>query len=219
MKDGRAHPFDDPVLVAGYEAWYETAGRMPELAERDLLGRLVADLADTRDAVEIGSGTGHWARWLSGLGWRVVGVDLSEPMVAEAARRGSAWFVRADAHALPFDNNAFDVALAITTLEFLPHPVPALREAARVARRGIVLGVLNRWHPLAWQRKRSRSPLWQAAHFYSPFELTRLLRSALGASIVGIGWRTTLVPGLAPRRHAHLPFGAFIGMRVILSRW
>lgn len=212
----RPNPFDDPALAASYEAWYETEGRIADEAERGLLGQLLAGWPQAQTAVEIGTGTGHFARWLASAGYRVVGIDSSAPMLGEAARRGGVRLVRADAGALPFATAAFDVALLITILEFLPQPIRALQEAARVARLGIVLGVLNRWHPLAWQRKRSRLALWQAAHFYSPFELARLVQQALGNRVIHITWRTTLLPGPWPRRSSWLPLGAFIGMRVTL---
>jgi ubiquinone/menaquinone biosynthesis C-methylase UbiE len=138
-------------------------------------------------------------------------------MIAEAARRGGVLLVRADAEALPFPDNAFDGVLLITTLEFLPHPERALQEAARVTRHGIVLGVLNRWHPLAWQRKRSGLPVWQIARFYAPVELERLVRQVLHPFNLQITWRTTLLPGLW-WYSSRLPLGAFIGMRVLLLK-
>jgi SAM-dependent methyltransferase len=209
--------FDDPTLAAGYEAWYESEGRAADRLERDLLGRLLADFPGARSVLEIGAGTGHFARWMHAIGRQVIGLDVSEPMLAEAIRRSGPQYVRADADTLPFADRVFDVALMVTTLEFLPDPILALREAARVVRGGIVLGVLNRWHSLAWQRRRSGLPLWQVAHFYSPPELTNIVRHALGVRVGAIAWRTTLLPRFWPGRHSRLPFGAFIGMRVKLS--
>jgi SAM-dependent methyltransferase len=210
-------PFADPGLPAGYEAWYETEGRAADWMERGLLGWLLAGFPHARSALEIGTGTGHFARWLRDMHWQVVGLDRSAPMLAEAARRDGVALVLGETSALPFAADAFDVVLLITTLEFLPNPARALREAARVARRGIVLGVLNRWNPLAWRRRRSDLPLWRVAHFYSPPELANVLRRALGALAEGITWRTTLLPRFWPHRHSRLPIGAFIGMRVRLS--
>jgi len=211
------NPFDDPALAAGYEAWYETEGRAPDQLERDLLGGLLDDISGTRTILEIGTGTGHFARWLHATGWQAIGMDVSGPMLSQAVRRGGPRYVRADASALPFATGVFDVALMVTTLEFLPDPRRALREAARVARRGVVLGVLNRWHPLAWRRRRSGLPLWQVAHFYTPPELANLVRQALGVKADMITWRTTLLPRFWPQDHSRLLFGAFIGMRVKLS--
>jgi SAM-dependent methyltransferase len=212
------NPFDDPALAAGYEAWYETEGRAADLLECDLLGWLLTGFPGARSALEIGTGTGHFARWMHEMGWKMIGLDISEPMLAEAIRRdGPPRYVRADAGALPFADEAFDIGLMVTTLEFLPDPALALHEAARVTQRGIVLGVLNRWNPLAWQRKRSELPLWQAAHFYSPPELANLVQRALGERASESTWRTTLLPRFWPWRHSRLPVGAFIGMRVRLS--
>jgi len=56
-----------------------------------------------------------------------------------------------DADARPFAAGVLYVALLDRTLEGLPGLTRALREEAQVARRGIVLGVLNRWNPLAWR--------------------------------------------------------------------
>lgn len=211
------NPFDDPELASGYEAWYETEGRAAEEAERRLLTWLLSGLPPIQTVLEVGVGTGHFARWLASQWYRVIGVDRSAPMLGEAFRRGSVLLVRADAAELPFADNAFDAALLITTLEFLPYPERALHEAARVARLGVILGVLNRWHPLAWQRKRSGLPVWQVAHFYSPPELVRLVRKALHP-VAAITWRTTLLPGPAFQHVSRLPAGAFIGMRVLLSK-
>lgn len=213
------NPFDAPELAVGYEAWYATEGRAADQAERRLLTWLLSGLPQPQTLVEIGVGTGHFARWLASEGYRVVGVDRSAPMLAEALQRGGVPLIRADAADLPFADDAFDVALLITTLEFLPCPERALQEAARVARQGMILGVLNRWHPLAWQRKRSGLSVWQVARFYAPPELARLVHQALHRSVASMTWRTTLLPGPWVQSSSRLPVGAFIGMRVVLSKW
>lgn len=212
------NPFDAPELASGYEAWYETEGRAADQAERRMIRWLLSGLPQTQTLLEIGVGTGHFARWLASEAYRVAGVDRSAPMLAEAFQRGGVPLARADAAALPFADDAFDASLLITTLEFLPYPERALQEAARVARHGIILGVLNRWHPLAWQRKRSGLPVWQVARFYAPPELAQMVRQALCRSVADITWRTTLLPGPWLQSSVRLPIGAFIGMRVVLSK-
>ncbi len=95
------NPFDNPELVAGYETWHETDGRSADIAERRLIRWLLSGLPQAQRLLEIGVGTGHFARWLASEGYHVTGVDLSAPMIAEASRRGGVYLVRADAEALP----------------------------------------------------------------------------------------------------------------------
>jgi len=135
-------------------------------------------------------------------------------MLAEAIRLGSPPCVQADALALPFPTGAFDLVVLITTLEFVADPVRVLVEAGRVARYGLILGVLNRQSGLGWRLKRSGIPLWQVAHFFTPGELVHLVQRAAGGNRVKVVWRTTLWPvwpGDLP-----LPWGGFIGMVI---RW
>jgi len=208
------NPFTNPTIVAGYEAWYETTGRRADRLEKALLRRLLAVFARARTLLEVGCGTGHFTRWFGEQGLQVIGLDFSSPMLAEAVRLGSLPYVQGDALALPFRAGAFDLVALITTLEFVNDPVQALAEATRVARHGLILGVLNRHSLLAWQRKRSGEPLWQAARFFTPAELARLVQQAAAGKQVKIVWRTTLWP-VWPRE-LPLPWGGFIGLAV---RW
>jgi ubiquinone/menaquinone biosynthesis C-methylase UbiE len=116
---------------------------------------------------------------------------------------------------LPFSGGAFDLVALITTLEFIPDPVQALTEALRVARYGLILGVLNRQSVLGRQLKREGGPIWEAARFFTPGELVHLVRRAADERPVKIVWRTTLWPlwpGSLP-----LPWGGFSGMAVGLA--
>jgi SAM-dependent methyltransferase len=207
-----ANPFTNPAIVAGYEAWYETSGRRADRLEKALLKRLLAGFSRARTLLEVGCGTGHFTRWFGEQGLQAIGLDLSPPMLTEAVRLGSPPYVQGDALALPFRAGAFDLVALITTLEFVTDPVQALREATRVARHGLILGVLNRQSLLAWRRKRSGEPLWQEARFFTPTELVHLAAAGKRVKIV---WRTTLWPvwpGQLP-----LPWGGFIGMAVSID--
>jgi Methyltransferase domain len=148
-------------------------------------------------------------------GFDTVGLDVSEAMLNEAQRRGGAQYVSGDAHALPFADRSYDVTALITTLEFVADPPRALSEAMRVARMGVVLGVLNRWSVLALRYRLSGKPLWRCARFFGPWELAGLAREASRHRAAATLWRTTLwpVPGI---RDLPLPWGGFIGMAVVL---
>ena len=213
--------FDEHV-AARYEAWYETPeGRRADGLEKAVLGWLLERVPRASSVLEIGCGTGHFCRWLNRRGWAMVGLDLSAPMLAQARDLGGALLVQGNALRLPFADDTFDVTAFITTLEFLTSPRQVLAEALRVARHGILLGVLNRWSLLGLQRRWAglfRPTTYDTAHFYSVGALKRLLRSA-GGGQARIVWRTTLFPRPWARAQLRLPWGGFIGMALVSSPW
>jgi SAM-dependent methyltransferase len=214
MRRSIVNHFAHSETVSGYEAWYETTGRRGDHLEKALLKGLLTRFPQAGSLLEVGCGTGHFTRWFAELGLRAAGLDRSLPMLAEAVRLCSPPCIRGDGLALPFFNDAFDLVALITTLEFVGDPVQALAEALRVSREGLLLGVLNRHSLLGRQLKREAGPIWDAARFFAPAELTRLVRHAAAGRRVEIVWRTTLWPvwqGALP-----LPWGGFIGMAVKL---
>jgi ubiquinone/menaquinone biosynthesis C-methylase UbiE len=208
------NPFSNPEIAVDYEAWYQTAGRQADQQEKALLRRLLSDFPAARSILEVGCGTGHFTRWFGEQGLQAVGLDLSWPMLEEAKRLKSPAYLRADALTLPFLVGTFDLVALITTLEFLPDPIRALTEAIRVARQGLILGVLNAQSRLGRAYKREGGMIWEVARFFTPDELKRVIREVAGEKPTVV-WRTTLWPlrtGALP-----LPWGGFIGMAVRLS--
>lgn len=73
---------------------------------------------------------------------RVVGIDLSDRMVAAAQRAAderrlpNAGFARMDAERLALPDAGFDVAICALGLMYMPEPLQALREMRRVLRQG-----------------------------------------------------------------------------------
>jgi len=211
--------FDERV-AAHYEAWYETVeGRRADELEKVILGWLLQGFPGSGSVLEIGCGTGHFTRWLSDEGLAAAGLDLSAAMLAEAQALRGVPLVQGDARRLPFADGTFDTTAFITTLEFLEQPQEALAEALRVARRGLILGVLNRWSALGLQHRLEgffRPTIYNSAHFYGVGELERLLWSVVGGK-AHIVWRTTLFPRGWPWSQVSLPWGGFIGMALVAS--
>jgi len=206
-----------------YEQWFDTPfGRRTDSVERAILGRLLEDYRGAGPVLEVGSGTGHFARWFAGMGFSAVGLDVSAAMLAVA--RNLAPNVDAllgEAMHLPFADSSFDLVAMITSLEFIAQPEAALKEAARVARRGILLGVLNSISPIAvWRRLRrsGKRGAYGHARFYSPYGLERLVRRSLGTNAVALRWQTGLYPVPWLDGLTCLPFGAFVGMSVHLDK-
>ncbi|MBN1956412.1 MAG: class I SAM-dependent methyltransferase [Anaerolineae bacterium] len=210
----------DKALAAHYEAWYETPeGRRADELEKAVLDWLLQAYDRPGSVLEVGCGTAHFTRWLGKWGLAAVGLDCSAAMQVQARALDSPPLVRGDAYRLPFADGAFDLAALVTTLEFLERPKEVLAEALRVARHGVVLGVLNRWSLLGLQRRLAglfRPTVYDAAHFYGVGELKRLLQRVAGEQ-ARIVWRTTLFPRGWPWPQARLPWGGFIGMALMCS--
>lgn len=213
-------------IAEGYEAWYTTPqGHRADALEKALLAKLLRRLPGLRSVLEVGSGTGHFTRWLAEEGLWTVGLDISSAMLAQAERleataRGCSR-VLGDGLALPFPDRSFDLLALITTLEFIPRPKQALVEAGRVASCGLLLGVLNRYSLLALRRHRGLHPgptIYDCGRFFAVGELAQLARTALGTRLRELTWRTTLFPSPWPSTDARLPWGAFIGMLLELER-
>jgi SAM-dependent methyltransferase len=105
----------------------------------------LGDISPGERVLDLGCGAGFdavVAARLVGLRGRVAGVDLSAEMLAvgEASRAQARLthltYQRADVEALPFVDQAFDVALSNGVLNLLPDKPAALREVWRVLRPG-----------------------------------------------------------------------------------
>lgn len=212
------NPFDDPEFAARYEGWYSGAGRRASQLEKALLGEQLRSIQGTKSVLEIGCGSGHFTRWLRELGYQVTGLDSSAAMLEQAKALNQCEYIAGDAMSLPFADRGFDVSALITTLEFIEEPTTAIAEAARVANRGLLLGVINRNSLLGLRRRRSGRAPWTSAKLYTPHELTQLVRSTLTDRVLEISWQTTLWP-IPFVKHLPLPWGGFIGMAVTLKQW
>ncbi len=209
-----SNPFDDLSLIQEYEDWYTNQGRRADRLEKTLLEWLIGHFQEPSSILDVGCGTGHFTRYFETLGLRAVGLDISPAMLAEARRHGLRVAVQADAVHLPFADGAFDLVAMITTIEFLRDPLAALQETSRVARRGLILGVINRKSWIGREYQQQGGPPWQSAHFFTPDELIQML-GAIKDSASDPFWRTTLwrfFPWALP-----LPWGGFIGIGLRLK--
>ncbi len=139
------------------------------------------------DALEIGSGTGYFSLNLlqAGVIERATATDISPGMLAtlrdNARRLGqTVETVAADAQALPFDDERFDLVFGHAVLHHLPDLGAALRECRRVLRPG-------GWVAFAGEPSRRGDRL---AAF-----------PKRAATLVAPAWRALLRIGAAPAGH------------------
>ena len=141
---------------AKYDAWYHTRkGVWISNCETRLLLRLLRP-EPGMSLLDAGSGTGYFTRRFREAGLRVTGLEPDPKMFHFASRvHSDIPFLRGDVTAIPFRERSFDFVAAITSLCFVSEPEIALRQMWCVARRGVLLGLLNR-RSLLFQHKAGR---------------------------------------------------------------
>jgi 2-polyprenyl-3-methyl-5-hydroxy-6-metoxy-1,4-benzoquinol methylase len=106
-----------------------------------------AGLADWHGArvLDVGCGGGQIAQAFAGQGARVIGFEVNYEKAADVVRgsmnglTGSLNALAADAHQLPFADNAFDLVILSDVLEHVKKPAIVVREVDRVLRPGGLL--------------------------------------------------------------------------------
>jgi SAM-dependent methyltransferase len=173
--------------AAGY---YDATRGFPPGVESDVADLFVAvgGLAPTSRVLEVGIGTGRIARPLAERTGRVVGADLSAPMLAKlVAQRGGRRIdvARADVTRLPFSGRVFDAAIAVHVFHLIPGWRDTLAEIARVLRAGAPLlhGADDHSRGEAWARWRDRLDAVQGV------ENVGVARAKLGVFLDEAGWR------------------------------
>jgi ubiquinone/menaquinone biosynthesis C-methylase UbiE len=91
--------------------------------------------------LDVGTGPGFIALLFEELGQDCIGVDFSEEMIKAARKEStknnsSCWFMQADAEALPFDDESFDLVANRHVIWTLTDPQKAVNEWARVLKPG-----------------------------------------------------------------------------------
>lgn len=199
VNEGATVRFDFGEIASRYDAWYWTPrGAMYDRLEKRAIDRLLPSTSDGGKLLEIGCGTGHFSAHFAGKGFDVTGVDISEPMIAEARGKNirNGGFQVADAEHLPFVDETFDVAAALTVLEFVSDPARVVSEMVRCTRKPggmLILGVLNRLSIHNQMRKRRTASLHASANLFSPDDLRDLLQP-FGAPVIRVA-------GFVPRKH------------------
>lgn len=212
-----------------FERWVENPRYRLEAERENALMIDMLQPARGETVLEIGCGTGTSLAPLIELGLSAAGIDASPYMLDASFKKlgHRVSLYRGSAEDLPFDDNSFNHALFMTTLEFVDDPSKAIEEACRVAKDRVFIGVLNRYAIKGIQRRVAGifyETLFNHARFFGIWELKRLIRSIAGP--VPLTWRTVnqfpigssrFVQGVEQSRFVQrCPFGTFVGMVVTL---
>ena len=116
---------------------YDTIGTTYALTRRTeprIAEQVWAALGDARTVLNVGAGTGSYEP----PDRELISVEPSAVMRAQRPP-GAAPCVAAAAESLPFADQSFDAAMAVSTVHHWQDPITGLREMRRVARRVVVL--------------------------------------------------------------------------------
>jgi ubiquinone/menaquinone biosynthesis C-methylase UbiE len=222
---GYVFDFND---AKAYRRWFnEPRNRFEAQMESDLMIEMLGP-ARYESVLDIGCGTGNSLAALIENGVNATGIDPSPYMLdltfERLGRRVELY--RGYAEDLPFEDNAFNYACFMTTLEFVEDPQKAIEEACRVAKDKVFIGVLNRYALKGVQRRVAgifSGSIYNHARFFGIWELKRSVRNIAGP--VPLAWRTVNQFPAGNRVTQNIeqskilqrcPFGAFVGMVAVL---
>ncbi|HUL29622.1 MAG TPA: class I SAM-dependent methyltransferase [Thermodesulfobacteriota bacterium] len=208
-----------------YDKWFTTSiGSLIRKVEAELMLDLLRP-AQGEIILDAGCGTGIFTLETLSAGSRVIGLDLSFPMLVQAGRKLEGYpFLRVsgDMLHLPFPRGAFDKVVSVTALEFIENGKEAVGELFRVTKRGgcIVVATLNSLSPWVLRRAveaKEGHSLFAKAIFRSPDEL-RSLTSADGVVRTAVHFQKGEEPEKAVAiedegKRRGLDTGAFVAAR------
>ncbi len=223
---GYVFDFND---AKAYEKWFNSSQNR---FAADLESQLMVDMLNPtprETLLDIGCGIGTSLAPFIEKNLNVTGIDPSPYMLDISLKNlgKRADLYRGFAEDLPFDDNSFNFACLVTTLEFVDDPQKAIEEACRVAKDRVFIGVLNKYAIKGIERRVRgifTKTIFNHARFFSVLEMKQIIRTILGQ--VPVSWRTVCQLPAGSGKIAHnieksrfiqrFPFGAFAGIVVTL---
>jgi len=129
-------------LEAEYDSMAEEYDATRDSATQGELSGLAGALEGCRTVLDVGVGTGRFAKPLADLGFEVTGADVSRRMLAKAREKGLDRLLLGDAYRLPFADRSFDAAIIVHVLHVVVDWAAVMGEIGRVTR-GPVLSILR----------------------------------------------------------------------------
>lgn len=191
----KVHPFEEHLET--YEAWFQHH----HLAYMSEVQAIREQMPDTASKVEIGIGSGLFARPLS----VPFGIEPSGAMRRLAMQRDLK-VAGGVAEALPLRDASFEVALMVTTICFLDDTDTAFQEAYRIIKPGgvFVIGFVDAESPIGklYQQYKDENVFYRDATFFSVQQVTDHMERA---GFVNLRWSQTLFAPLDTLEEVEIP--------------
>jgi ubiquinone/menaquinone biosynthesis C-methylase UbiE len=170
----------DEVAESYEDKRFSRGGRVIDRRERAAVLDALSPLEDRR-TLEIACGTGRFTVMLADRGADIVGLDISDAMLAEAREKARGVgvmdhleFMRGDAARLPFPDDHFDAVFAMRFFHLADTPASFLSEMCRVSRDRVFFDTFRRYSA----RSLYNWLLPMGSRLYSETEVERLLSGA-----------------------------------------
>lgn len=133
-------------VAENYDNYYKTdSGKKVDEIEKEIISEFL-NVIPKEELLDLGCGTGHWTEYFLSEGFKVKGVDISEPMLNIARGKNlNAKFLLGDSENLPFENESYQIVASITMLEFVENQNNAIQEIYRILKKDgwLIIGCLN----------------------------------------------------------------------------
>jgi ubiquinone/menaquinone biosynthesis C-methylase UbiE len=162
--------YQDELIAKDYDrARFSTIrGKIEDRLEKRAIAKALQLIGRQELIADVACGTGRITDFLASLQSRVLGGDISLPMIMAARQRltGSAnvlGFAQFSAESCPFRDKTFDVVVSIRLFGHLPPRVRCnvLKEMKRISRRYVVASFADKYTVRAFFRRRiQKIPMW-----------------------------------------------------------
>ncbi len=129
--------------------------------------------------LDAGCGTGFYASKLSENGFLVTGIDYARGMIKVARKKHASRSIQYEiadlSKTLPYDNNSFDHAISISSLQAVPDPIFTLRELGRVVKQNGMIVIVHFGKPESHQRDVKKQVQTQLGNAQKPNFITKSL--------------------------------------------
>jgi phosphatidylethanolamine/phosphatidyl-N-methylethanolamine N-methyltransferase len=180
---------DADAVRAAYKRWAGTYDNWFGLASRHARAAAVAAVNGTAGerVLEVGVGTGL-ALPMYSTEKRVTGIDLSKEMLVKANARADALGLHnidglheMDAQATGFEDQTFDIAVAMFVASVVPNPRALVAELKRVVKPGGTIMFVNHFaqdRGIVWWTERALAPASALLGWHPDFKLGHMFTAA-----------------------------------------
>ncbi len=219
----------DRQAIRDYERWFNTpAGVYVDEKEKEMLLEGMR-FKRGQKVLEVGSGTGRYLQYLSGLELNVAGIEPMDELAGTALSRSGItkeMVIKAGPSAIPFGDNSFDSVFSVIAFQSGGDRIKTFSEMYRVAAEKVGIGFLNKHSITNIFSTKERRRLYKRARPLSGGEIKKIITAAAGGEVkkedikiryslytaVNLGYMMPAVDSLLEK--INLPLGNF-GMAVV----